>query len=343
ASHVSPFSTRLASPRTSENANAIAPPVPSGAFSREYDNSMPCQDSPQTSAMRSPMKPVPRIARRIPCAASTSSIHARNGRPPTGASGLGTSLTTLLNRVPKPPARIMASSMLESVMSRQHPSARNLVAAKQPVRCSLHRSRQFPKPRSGHPVELSLQRQCPLRPGQILLVIVGSTRCLEGGLEQQAGACQQGPVLPHRVIEPLFKIQIGIGRLELRDECVALAGNDADAETARLENMRQTAQTISNDMAAMQGIEITGILLEHVIRHAGIEQPQRVRAADLGEASHQRGQHLRRQVLHHFDAHPGIEETVQASNFTLMIVRVTGVFLGGEQFHAMETLCISRQ
>src|SRR5690606_29143419 len=49
-----------------------------------------------------------------------SSSQARNGRPATGASGLGTSSTTPRRRVPRPPARTIASSAAMRRRARVH-------------------------------------------------------------------------------------------------------------------------------------------------------------------------------------------------------------------------------
>ena len=91
---------------------ADAPPVPSGrGFNRVVDlhpahvrADALARSAPTSSRWRGCMWRMPPAARR-------SSNHARNGRPATGASGLGTSSTMPRRRVPKPPARTMASSV----------------------------------------------------------------------------------------------------------------------------------------------------------------------------------------------------------------------------------------
>src|SRR6185295_14402143 len=55
-----------------------------------------------------------RMKRRTPCATQWSNRCARNGRPATGAIGLGKSGTALRSRVPSPPARTIAVVMSAS-------------------------------------------------------------------------------------------------------------------------------------------------------------------------------------------------------------------------------------
>src|ERR1700733_8742933 len=50
-----------------------------------------------------------------PCPASEAMSSARKGRSPMGASGLGTSETADLSRVPNPPARMMACIALSAL------------------------------------------------------------------------------------------------------------------------------------------------------------------------------------------------------------------------------------
>src|SRR5215472_11036196 len=70
----------------------------------------------------SPWCPTDRTTRRKPASASSSSNHARNGRPATGAIALGMSGTRSRRRVPSPPASTTASINASSAESTEPPS-----------------------------------------------------------------------------------------------------------------------------------------------------------------------------------------------------------------------------
>ena len=86
--------------------------------------------APSPSASRTAAAPWPThsTASRTPAAASHSSCRARNGRPPSGASGLGRSPKRGRSRVPSPPARIRAFTRARPGCSGGAPGSRSAPA-----------------------------------------------------------------------------------------------------------------------------------------------------------------------------------------------------------------------
>ena len=113
----SPLSIRKASSSRSPACRS-APPVPAGwgsiATSMVRPNRSLSGVAAAYSTTRPASKPASSRIRRKPCRPSSNSRTSRNGPPPTSSSGLGMSAVSAPRRVPRPPHRITACSIMGS-------------------------------------------------------------------------------------------------------------------------------------------------------------------------------------------------------------------------------------